>query len=107
MAPLFTVAVKGRPVMVFASRDREAAGEVLAAAFSGDLAVRGPDGRPIWDGGSALVLREARPEEASRWEAGFARALRVGGSAVVFLVEVVGSTDGDDEEDYEDEEDRP
>jgi hypothetical protein len=102
---LFTIEVTGRPVMVFSSRDREAVAEVLAAAVSGDLAVRGPDGRPIWDGESQLVLREARPEEASRWEAGFARALRVGDSALVFLVAVIGPVDDDDDDEEEEEED--
>jgi hypothetical protein len=33
---LFTVEMKGRPVLVFSSRDRDAVGEVLAAAISGD-----------------------------------------------------------------------
>jgi hypothetical protein len=95
---LFTVEAKGRPVLVFASRDREAVGEVLAAAVSGDLAVVRPDGRPVWDGEGQLVLRQARPEEAGRWRQGFARrgfarAVRVGDSALVFLVGLVGPPD--------------
>jgi hypothetical protein len=94
---LFTVEMKGRPVLVFSSRDRDAVGEVLAAAISGDWALIGQDGRPVWDGESQLLLREARPEEASRWRAGFAQAVRVGDSAVVFLVEVVGLA-GDEED---------
>jgi hypothetical protein len=57
----------------------------------------GPDGRPVWDGESQLLLRQARPEEATRWQQGFTRAVRVGDSALVFLVEVVGLAD--DEED--------
>ena len=71
---LFTVEVRGRPVLVFSSRDREAVGEALAAAISGDWALFGQDGRPIWDGESQLLLRQARPEEAARWQQGFARA---------------------------------
>jgi hypothetical protein len=95
---LFTVEVRGRPTLVFSSRDREAVGEVLAAAVSGDLAVLGRDGRPIWDGASQLALRQARPEEATRWQQGFARAVRVGESALVFLVEVVGPADAEEDE---------
>jgi hypothetical protein len=95
---LFTIEVRGRPTLVFSSRDREVMGEVLAAAVSGDLAVLGRDGRPIWDGASQLALRQARPEEATRWQQGFARAVRVGESALVFLVEVVGPADAEEDE---------
>jgi hypothetical protein len=93
---LFTVEVRGRPILVFSSRDREAVGEALAAAISGDWALFGQDGRPIWDGESQLLLRQARPEEAARWQQGFARAARVGDSALVFLVEVAGPVEDDE-----------
>ena len=72
---------------------------MLAAAVGGDLAVvRQEDGRPIWDGEGQLVLRQARPEEASRWQRDFARAVRIGDSALVFLVAVVGDVDEDEED---------
>jgi hypothetical protein len=75
---LFTVEVQGRPVVVFAERDRDAAGEFVAKALAEGLAVFEHDGQPVWDGKSELFVREAHPEEATRWEAGFAQALRDG-----------------------------
>ena len=99
---LFTVEVSGRPVLVFSEEDRGAAEELLASAIGPDLLDFEEDGRPVWDGEEELTVREARPEEAARWEQGLAEAKQHDGSGergpegyAVFLIEV----DADMEED--------
>ena len=93
---LFTVEVSGRPVLVFSEEDRGAAEELLASAIGPDLLDFEEDGRPVWDGEEELTVREARPEEAARWEQGLAEAGEDGGSGdeddegqAVFLIEAV------------------
>ena len=86
---LFTVEVSGRPVLVFSEEDRGAAEELLASAIGPDLLDFEEDGRPVWDGEEELSVREARPEEAARWEQGLAEA---------------GEDDGSGDEDNEDDE---
>ena len=101
--PLFTLEISERPVLVFSENDRDAAAELVAASIGPDLLdFEDEEGRPVWDGEEELTVREARPEEAARWEQGRAEAQR---NAVadeqepegfaVFLIEV----DGDAEED--------
>jgi hypothetical protein len=77
---LFTVEVSGRPVLVFSEEDRGAAEELLASAIGPDLLDFEEDGRPVWDGEEELTVREARPEEAARWEQGLAEAREDDGS---------------------------
>jgi len=96
---LFTVEVSGRPVLVFSEEDRGAAEELLASAIGPDLLDFEEDGRPVWDGEEELTVREARPEEAARWEQGLAEAREDDGSGdeddeddegqAVFLIEAV------------------
>lgn len=96
---LFTVEVSGRPVLVFSEEDRGAAEELLASAIGPDLLEFEEDGRPVWDGEEELTVREARPEEAARWEQGLAEAREDDGSGdeddeddegqAVFLIEAV------------------
>ena len=96
---LFTVEVSGRPVLVFSEEDRGAAEELLASASGPDLLDFEEDGRPVWDGEEELTVREARPEEAARWEQGLAEAREDDGSGdeddeddegqAVFLIEAV------------------
>jgi len=96
---LFTVEVAGRPVLVFSEEDRGAAEELLASAIGPDLLDFEEDGRPVWDGEEELTVREARPEEAARWEQGLAEAREDDGSGdeddeddegqAVFLIEAV------------------
>ena len=104
---LFTIEAEGRPVMVVAAEDWEEAREFAdSEALRADLTVLEHEGRPLWDGESGLLVREARPEEVSTWEASFARAC-AGGDAdeadredwATFLVEVVDPTGGADEGD--------
>ena len=99
---LFTVEVSGRPVLVFSEEDRGAAEELLASAIGPDLMDFEEEGRPVWDGEEELTVREARPEEAVRWEQGLAETRRDDGSGeadegshAVFLIEVDPGTEAD------------
>ena len=98
---LFTVEVAGRPVLVFSEEDRGAAEELLVSSIGPDLLdfEEAEEGRPVWDGEEELTVREARPEEAARWEQGLAEAREDDGSGdeddeddegqAVFLIEAV------------------
>ena len=96
---LFTVEVSGRPVLVFSEEDRGAAEKLLVSSIGPDLLDFEEDGRPVWDGEEELTVREARPEEAARWEQGLAEAREDDGSGdeddeddegqAVFLIEAV------------------
>ena len=96
--PLFTAEVAGRPVLVFPEEDRGAAEELLVSSIGPDLLdfEDAEEGRPVWDGEEELTVREARPEEAARWEQGLAEAREDDGSGddadegqAVFLIEAV------------------
>ena len=98
---LFTLEIEGQPIMVFASEDQTTA-ELFAEAPSlhEDLMAFTHEGHPLWDGEAELSVREAHPEEASDWEAAFARAREDGDadegerdSFSVFLVEVNDAAD--------------
>ena len=81
---LFTIEAEGRPVMVVAAEDWEEAREFAdSEALQADLMVLEHEGRPLWDGEGELLVREARPEEASAWQASFARACGGGDDAQV------------------------
>ena len=106
---LFTVEVAGRPVLVFpeedrGEEDRGAAEKLLVSSIGPDLLdfEEAEEGRPVWDGEEELTVREARPEEAARWEQGLAEARRDDGSGeadeeshAVFLIEVDPGTEED------------
>ena len=106
---LFTIEVGGRPVMVLTAEDWEEAREFAdSEALRADLLVLEHEGRPLWDGEGDLFVREARPEEASAWQASFARACAEGDADeedredwATFLLEAVDPT-GDADEDDED-----
>ena len=107
---LFTIEAEGRPIMVLTAEDWEEAREFAdGEALRADLLVLEHEGRPLWDGGSGLLVREARPGEVSAWQASFARACADGDADeedredwATFLLEVVDPT-GDADEDDEDE----
>lgn len=99
---LFTLEIERRPIMVFASEDQTTA-ELFTEdpSLHEDLMVFTHEGQPLWDGEAELSVREAHPQEASDWEAAFARAEEDGGgdederdSFTMFLVEVSDPTDG-------------
>ena len=96
--------------MVVAAEDWEEAREFAdGEALRADLTVLEHEGRPLWDGESGLLVREARPGEVSTWKASFARACADGDAdeeeeeeedrddRATFLVEVVDPTGGADD----------
>ena len=105
---LFTIEAEGRPIMVLSAEDWEEAREFAdGEALRADLTVPEHEGRPLWDGESGLLVREARPGEVSTWKASFARACADGDADeeedredwATFLVEVVDPTGGADDGD--------
>ncbi len=104
---LFTIEAEGRPVMVVMAEDwEEARGFADSEAFQADLRGLEHNGRPLWNGESTLLVREARPEEATAWQASFAQAYADGDADeedredwATFLSEVVDPTGGTDADD--------
>ena len=104
---LFTVEVAGRPVLVFSEDSRDAAEELATSLIGPDLQDFESGGRPIWDGQSALSVREADSGEAARWQKGFEEAQDEGATGdepeefAVFLVELDAEEDDEEEDDEE------
>lgn len=71
---LFTIEVAGRPLLVFPESDSGAAEELAVSSIGPDLLEFEADGEPLWDGEENLLVREAGPDEVSRWEQGFSAA---------------------------------
>jgi hypothetical protein len=71
---LFTVEVSGRPILAFSEEDRSAAEETVALVIGPDLQGFTEAGQPLWGGDTELLVREADPQEVTRWEQGFAEA---------------------------------
>jgi hypothetical protein len=73
--PIFTLEVSGRPVLVFSEDDRSAAADLVASTIGPDLmSFEDEAGNPIWNGEEELLVRDAEPAEATRWELGRAEA---------------------------------
>lgn len=98
---LFTIEIAGQPVMVFAGED-QAAGEPFTEepSLHEILTAFMHESRSLWDGETELSVRKAHPEDASDWEAAFARAIEDGGADEDehdgFSVFLVGADDLDD-----------
>lgn len=99
---LFTIEVAGRPLLVFPEADSGAAEELALSSIGPDLLDFEADGEPLWDGEEKLVVREAGPDEVTRWEDGFSAAKAGSDSSdvdadgyAVLLVDV----DSDEDED--------
>ncbi|MBE7213278.1 MAG: hypothetical protein INR65_19870 [Gluconacetobacter diazotrophicus] len=77
--PLYTIEIGGEPMLVFPedsielAREEAATGNVTEALGEFE---RG--GEPVWDGETPLEVRDATPEEAAHFEAGFAEAMEDG-----------------------------
>jgi len=97
---MFTVEIAGRAIAVTNADEDQARDLIDSEEFREDLTVIHCDGKPIWDGTSEILLRQATPEE----EEGFDEAedLDEGETddedepSVVFLVDI--------DEDFEDDE---
>ena len=61
----YTLEIKGKPALVFAAADQNSAWQhIQTNFFRADLAAMETDsGEPLWNGDSALVIREAAEEE--------------------------------------------
>ncbi|MBW8268966.1 hypothetical protein [Caldovatus aquaticus] len=102
--PLFTLAVEGRPVPVLAQQNLGRAEKLVTSAIAPDLAELEEAGRPVWNGESELTVRNASPDETSRWERAFAQAIAEGEAAegdrdgfAVFLIAVEEAGGEEDE----------
>lgn len=93
---LFTLEIEGRPVLVMAEDDADAARESARSdAMSEQLAALQHDGRRLWDGRAAPAVRPATAPEAATWQDAFAEAVADGeafedesDSWAVFLLDV-------------------
>jgi hypothetical protein len=76
---IYVVEVEGRGIAAFHS-DNGAAAEVRVRDrfFLDDLMVLATDGVPLWDGVTALRVRQALPGEEAKWRGSRARAIRQG-----------------------------
>jgi hypothetical protein len=97
---VYVVEIDGRGVVAFNDeRLPEAQHFALNSALTSDLMVLIRDGKPLWNGSSALFVREAFPEEQEKWRASQVRAMRAGeidneeDMWVLFLVAVTDPTD--------------
>lgn len=109
--PLFTLAVQGRPVLVLAQQDLDMAEDLVTSAIAPDLAELEEAGRPVWDGESELTVRNATPDETSRWELAFAQAKDEGEATegdregfAVFLIPIEDPGAEEEEDEEKDEE---
>jgi hypothetical protein len=74
---IYVVEVKGRGVAVRTTA-RPLRFECATASFLDDLMVLATDGLPLWDGVTALRVRQALPSEEAKWRGSRARAIRQG-----------------------------
>lgn len=93
---LFTLEIDGRPVLVMADDDLDAARETARAApMTEQLAGLDHAGRRLWDGRARPEVRPATAAETATWHDAFAEALADGEAYedeadtwAVFLVDV-------------------
>jgi hypothetical protein len=99
---MFTLEIKGTPLVVTNATESEAADLFESEEFKDDLRNLKSDGQPLWDGTSPLVIRPASREEIESFDSALDDDEFEGEDEtdddgdpidVVFLVEV------DDEED--------
>lgn len=93
---LFTLEIDGRPVLVMAEDDADAAEESAHTdAMAEQLATLQHAGRRLWDGRTVPAVRPATADEAAAWREAFAEAVADGeafedesDSWAVFLLDV-------------------
>lgn len=90
---IYIVSIRGRSIVAYQASSTEAAEQrVRDIDFRDDLMSLSTDSVPLWDGVSAIELRQAAPKEQLRWRASRARAVRQGNiesgdeSWIAFLV---------------------
>jgi hypothetical protein len=73
---IYVAEIEGRAIAAFnAETDIAAEQFVEAEYFQEDLLVLETDGRSLWDGKSAIHVREAMEEERALWDSSRARAI--------------------------------
>jgi hypothetical protein len=76
---VYVADINGRGVAAFqADSGPEAERLVRDRIFRDDLMVLATGGLPLWDGVANIQVRHARPEEAAKWRASRAKAIRDG-----------------------------
>jgi hypothetical protein len=76
---VYVADIGGRGVAAFqADSDSDAERLARDRVFRDDLMVLATGGLPLWDGVSAIEIRQARPGEAAKWRASRARAISQG-----------------------------
>ena len=76
---VYVADIGGRGVAAFqADSDSDAERLARDRVFRDDLMVLTTGGLPLWDGVSAIEIRQARPGEAAKWRASRARAISQG-----------------------------
>jgi hypothetical protein len=97
--PVYVVEIKGTSVAAFGADDgADADGVVRDRSFRDDLMALATGGLPLWDGVTEIQVRQARPDEESRWRASRARAIRHGdieGEEDAWIAFLVALTDPD------------
>lgn len=95
----FTVEIEEKPIACFRCEDREGAEDILGQGFFREdlTTLDGPNGKPLWDGVSPIVLRKATKKEAAEvervWVADDDKLVSSDDDYVAFLVPVTDDTD--------------
>jgi hypothetical protein len=76
---IYVVSIRGRSIVAFHATSAAAADQrVRELDFRDDLMSLSTDSVPLWDGVTAIEVRQALPPEELKWRASRARALRHG-----------------------------
>jgi len=76
---IYVVSIRGRSIVAYqAPSAAEAQQRVRDLDFRDDLMSLSTDSVPLWDGVSAIEVRQAAPQEELKWRASRARAVRQG-----------------------------
>ena len=96
---VYVADIGGRGVAAFqADSDSDAVRLARDRVFRDDLMVLTTGGLPLWDGVADIEIRHARPDEATKWWASRARAVRQGnieGAEEAWIAFLVALTDPD------------
>ena len=65
---MFTLEIKGTPIVVTNATEEEAAGLFESEEFKEDLRTLTSEGTPLWDGKSPLTVRPASEDEIDSFE---------------------------------------
>jgi len=65
---MFTLEIKGTPIVVTNATQEEAAGLFESEEFKEDLQSLTTDGKPLWDGKSPLTVRPASEDEIDSFD---------------------------------------